>query len=158
MIGDNATGKLLYVLGLLVLAATTFFFFSQSKVIWLLLYLVLGLACITEKRALFVFFLANVVVALSLALKRGILDDQTLSIFLVALLSALAFVATGAKLGRSSDERQRARTKKEVTKKIGKQLRADKKQKVAGRKKATRRSARKTSSKRVKKARRRARK
>ena len=156
MMRNNATGTLFYGLGLLVLAAATFFFFSQTKVIWLLLYLVLGLACITEKRALFVFFLANVVVALALALKRGILDDQTLSIFLVALLSALGFVASGASLGRSRSERRHARQKKDVTKKISKQLRADKKQKVTRRSAGTR--SRKTVTKKKKQARRRARK
>ena len=129
MMRGNASGTFIYIAGLLILAATTFFFFSQWKAIWLLLYLVLGLACITEKRALFIFFLANVVVALAWALKRGILDDQTLSIFLIALFGALGFVATGANLGRSRSDRKLARTKKDVTKKISKAMSADKKSK-----------------------------
>ena len=97
---ENHFGKFFFVLTLAVLAVTTLLFFSYWKLAWLLLFLVAGIACWTRTQALFIFFIANVILSLAWALKRGVLSDTTLAIFLIALLSALGFVATGAALGK----------------------------------------------------------
>ena len=142
---ENHFGKFFFVLTLAVLAVTTLLFFSYWKLAWLLLFLVAGIACWTRTQALFIFFLANVILSLAWALKRGVLSDTTLAIFLIALLSALGFVATGAALGKKKSGAASREGAKEAKKKGTKSVAVSA---------AKKKSPTKRASKRVKKGRR----
>ena len=141
--GENQTNKLLYVVGLAVLAVITLFFFSAWKLVWLVLYLILGLASLKKSERLFVFFLANVVLSLAWAIKIGALSSQTLSLFLMGLVSALGFVSAGANLGKKRREEAGVEEKKEEVKKTAKKAASKKSSGKKGTKKSSKASSKK---------------
>jgi len=96
---NNGFGKLMFVLGLLLLALLSVSFFSWAKLIWLVLFVVLGLLSWKYNTALFWYFLANTVVSLAWAISLSVMNTQSLLIYLIGLVSAAGLVGSAASMG-----------------------------------------------------------
>ena len=146
--GDNSFGKLMFVLGVLVIALLTLFFWNWWHLAWLVVFIVGGLLCWRWDKALFWFFLVNVVIGVLWALKLRALGDRTLILFLIALVSAAGFVASAASLSSgSSKEGAGAEAASKSEKKSAEKSEAKK----SSAKKSSKRSASKSTPKRASK-------
>src|SRR3989344_4177674 len=147
--GDNSFGKLMFVLGVLVIALLTLFFWNWWHLVWLVVFIVGGLLCWRWDRALFWFFLANVAIGVLWALKLRALGDRTLILFLIALVSAAGFVASAASLSGGATQRSAKEGKKESAKEEKKEAKKSSKKSAS---KSARKSAKRVSKKRAKKS------
>ena len=151
--GDNSFGKLMFVLGVLVIALLTLFFWNWWHLAWLVVFIVGGLLCWRWDKALFWFFLVNVVIGVLWALKLRALGDRTLILFLIALVSAAGFVSSAASLSSgSSNEGAGAEAASKSEKKSAEKSEAKKSSKRSASKSTPKRASKKGSKKSARKS------
>lgn len=140
---NNSFGKLMFVLGLVLLALLSVFFFGWAKLIWLVLFVVLGLVCWRWNSALFWYFLVNTVVSIAWAVSLGAMNTQSLLIYLVGLVSAAGLVGSAASMGGKKVPQKSAQ--KEAPKKV-----TQKSSRKSAKKSSAKKSAKKKASKKRK--------
>lgn len=96
----NYVAKLLYVVGIILLALLLINKYHLYILTWLIAYIVIGVICWKKPSSFLLFFLANVLVIIGGLLRVGLDTRLSQGLLVLMLIFAIAFIASSANIKR----------------------------------------------------------